>query len=532
MGLLLDGRDKTLKSSLESSFRALGGRDVRYYSLPKLQQQGYRIDRLPFSIRIMLESLIRNLDGKEVTWADVDALARWNAKEPGSRDVPFKVARILMQDFTGVPAVVDIATIRDYMNSAGRKPEEVQPMVPVDLIIDHSVQVDVFATPNALSVNQEMEMGRNKERYALLKWASGSFSRFRVFPPSAGICHQINLEYLATVASAEESDGVFIAYPDTLVGTDSHTTMINGLGVVGFGVGGIEAEAAMLGQAVSVVMPKVLGVRLTGRLAEGVTATDFALTLTRKLRERGVVGMFVEFFGDGVGSLSLPDRATLSNMCPEYGATVAVFPVDRETLDYLAATGRSKDHIEFVEMYYENQGILGTDYSKVEYSDILEVDLSGITPCVSGPSQPKQEIPLGEIGMNFSDSFLAQGGGADVVSGVDSTRWSTESSHSEESVAKAVQSRKGLKKVHLKYEDGYETDLSDGDVVISSITSCTPCSSRYLPAGLSLPMAPAGDMWSVDTESPNTASAIAPVMLPILRTALGSNPSKNTGILM
>ncbi len=479
----MDSKDEAFRSSLTSSFKALGEKTISYFSLPKLRLQGYAIDRLPFSIRILLESLVRNLDGKEITRSDVEALAGWNAKAPADRDVPFKVARILMQDFTGVPAVVDIAAIRDYIKSAGKDPETVQPTVPVDLIIDHSVQVDVFAAPGALQENQQMEMKRNKERYSLLKWASGSFDKFRVFPPSAGICHQINLEYLASVATTDESDGKLVAYPDTLVGTDSHTTMINGLGVVGFGVGGIEAEAAMLGQAVSIVTPRVLGVRLSGSLAEGVTATDFALTLTRKLREKGVVNMFVEFFGDGVGRLSLPDRATLSNMCPEYGATVAIFPVDTQTLDYLTATGRSKEHVELVEQYYRSQEMLGIDYSKVAYSDILEVDLGSITPCVSGPSQPKQEIPLGDIGSNFADSFLGQGVLADPISSVDATRWSSESAHTDDKAVKAAPRHKQAKKVHLVYDDGYETDLSDGDVVISSITSCTNTSNPSVMIG-------------------------------------------------
>jgi aconitate hydratase len=467
-----------------SSFKLSDGRLINYYSLPYLESKGIgKISRLPFSIRIVLESLLRNLDNYEVTYEDVVELANWNAKAPKDVDIPFKVSRILMQDFTGVPAVVDMATMRDYVVKLGKEGSLIQPIVPIDLIIDHSVQVDAFNVANAIEINQEKEMERNAERYQLLKWGSQAYKGFRVFPPSAGICHQVNLEYLATcVATKEGKDGI-VAMPDTLVGTDSHTTMINGLGVVGFGVGGIEAEAALLGQPVSFVMPKVLGVHLRGKLNDGITATDFALTLTKMLRDKGVVNMFVEFFGDGLGSLSLPDRATLSNMCPEYGATIALFPVDDETLRYMKSTGRSEVQIELVKKYYESQNMLGIDYGNVDYSDILEVDLGKIVPSVSGPSQPKQQIPLEDIANEFRNVFMLEVGEEahqHSVQSKDNTRWNEESPVSGNGNGKAPPPRQKAKSIKLKYDDGYEAVLSDGDVVISSITSCTNTSNPYV----------------------------------------------------
>ena len=356
----------------------LNGKKIKYYSLPKLEELGYNISRLPFSVRIVLESLLRNIDGKSVKGKDVENIANWDPSNINDNDVPFKVSRVLMQDFTGVPAVVDIAAIRDYVSKKGKDPALVEPLMKVDLIIDHSVQIDSFGTEDSFKINQEKEVERNKERYKLLKWASQAFKSFNVFPPSAGICHQVNLEYLGEVVHLDSKSNV--AYPDTLVGTDSHTTMIDGLGIVGFGVGGIEAEAALLNQPVSFTTPKVLGVHLTGKLNEGVTAMDLALTLTKKFREKGVVGWFIEFYGEGVNSLSLPDRATISNMCPEYGATISFFPVDNETLNYLKATGRSDSQIQLVKKYYESQKMFNLDYSKINFSDILELDLS--TVCI------------------------------------------------------------------------------------------------------------------------------------------------------
>ncbi len=467
------------------------GKEVEYYSLPALQKSGLgSISRLPFSIRVVLESLLRNVDNTSITMDDVKALLEWDAKNPSDRDVPFKVSRILMQDFTGVPAVVDLAAMRQFVVDKGMTPETIQPTINVDLIIDHSVQVDSFNTIQSMAINQEKEIERNSERYKFLKWSSSAFKDFKVFPPSAGICHQVNLEYLATCVTLRQSDGKYVALPDTLVGTDSHTTMINGLGVVGFGVGGIEAEAALLSQPVSFSTPKVVGVKLTGRLNEGVTATDFALTLTKILRDHGVVGMFVEFFGEGLKNLSLPDRATLSNMCPEYGATIAIFPPDEETLRYMKSTGRSDEQVELVKKYYMAQESFGIDYSKVEFSDVINVDLGTIIPSVSGPSQPKQQIPLGEIKDEFTKLFLKENGSLkaeEKMSMEDYTRWSEESEAPENGAIKdAVISNDGIKHAKIKYKDGHEEIISDGDVVISSITSCTNTSnpSVMIAAGL------------------------------------------------
>ncbi len=487
------GKGKTSafdKYAYLSSFKTSSGKEIFYYSLPALEAAGIgSVSALPFSIRIVLESLLRNSGTESVTAENVIALANWNAKDPGERDVPFKVSRILMQDFTGVPAVVDLGAMRQYLAGKKSSPGSIQPEIPVDLIIDHSVQVDSFNARNAIQTNQKKEMERNTERYKLLKWASGAFNNFRVFPPSAGICHQVNLECLATCVAVKKEGNKQIAFPDTLVGTDSHTTMADALGIVGFGVGGIEAEAAMLGQPISFAMPKVLGVRLKGRLRDGVTATDFALTLTRLLREKGVVNMFVEFFGEGVKNLSLPDRATLSNMCPEYGATVSVFPTDNETLRYMKGTGRDEEQIELIKRYMTAQKMFDIDYRKVRYSDILDVDLRSIEPSVSGPSQPKQQIPLRGIRENFIKTFTvgtAKARDGHKLSSKDYTRWSAESMAAENGRIKDAPLHSAIKSVRIRYEDGYEATLSDGDVVISSITSCTNTSnpSVMVAAGL------------------------------------------------
>ena len=469
-------------------FELSPGKTINFYSLKKLREDGNeKISHLPFSIRVVLESLVRNFDGKLITEEDVKALSEWNPKNPGDKDIPFKVSRILMQDFTGVPAVVDLAAMREYLIKSGKKDTLIQPDVPVDLIIDHSVQVDAFNTVNAIEINQEKEIGRNKERYLLLKWAGQAFNGFRVFPPSAGICHQINLEYLATCVSTSSSDGQTYAFPDTMVGTDSHTTMVNGLGIVGFGVGGIEAEAALLNQPVSFTTPNVVGVHLKGKLNDGITAADFALTLTRLLREKNVVGAFVEFFGDGLKSLSLQDRATLSNMCPEYGATIAIFPPDEETLKYLKMTGRSQEQISLIREYYTRQEMFNIDYGKVEYSDILEVDLSSIRPSVSGPSQPKQQMPLEEIGKNFMEIFIDKKESAESPNIEDTTRWSEESAKANgKAQERPAEVKEGLKSAKIKYEDGHEVTLSDGDIVISSITSCTNTSNPSAMVGAGL----------------------------------------------
>src|SRR4051812_3836488 len=337
---------------------AVGGRSVLLYSLDVLQRGGYpQIDRLPYSMKILLENLLRHEDGRFVKAADVETLARWDVTSTAQREISFAPARVLLQDFTGVPAVVDLAAMRDGIARLGGDPNRVNPLQPVELVIDHSVQVDYFAQPNAFQLNAELEFSRNRERYAFLRWGQNAFRNFRVVPPDTGIVHQVNLEYLARVVMTSQTPEGTFTFPDTLVGTDSHTTMINGLGVLGWGVGGIEAEAAMLGQPVSMLIPQVLGFRLHGQLREGATATDLVLTVTQILRKRGVVGMFVEFFGHGLDALPLADRATIANMAPEYGATCGIFPVDEETLTYLRLTGRTEEHIRRVETYYKEQGL-------------------------------------------------------------------------------------------------------------------------------------------------------------------------------
>lgn len=474
------------------SFKLSGGKEIHYYSLPGIELDGTsNLPKLPFSIRVVLESLLRNVDGKRIKEKDVAALLNFNAKNPGESEILFKVSRILMQDFTGVPAIVDLAAMRDHFVKTGKSAELIQPLIPTDLIIDHSVQVDAFNVPNAIEINQKMELERNRERYSLLKWGSKNLKDLRVFPPSAGICHQVNLEYIATCVTIKKDQGAYLAFPDTLVGTDSHTTMINGMGVVGFGVGGIEAEAAMLGEPVPFATPKVLGVELKGKLREGATATDFALTLTRLLRSKGVVGMFVEFFGEGVKNLSLPDRATLSNMCPEYGATIALFPVDEETLRYMKSTGRSAEQIRLIRSYFEAQEMFNINYKKVEYGNILKVDLNSIEPSVSGPTQPKQQLSLRKIKENFIETFMAAAGDLqskpkEKISSKDYTRWASESLAVENGRIKRAPLHAEQKSVKIKYNDGCEAMLSDGDVVIASLTSCTNTSnpSVMLAAGL------------------------------------------------
>ena len=453
----------------------MNGQNIKYYSLQKLEEKGHKIMRLPFSIKVVLESLLRNIDGKSVKEKDVLNLADWDPKSPSDNDVPFKVSRVLMQDFTGVPAVVDMAAIRDYIAKAGRDASSVEPLMKVDLIIDHSVQIDSFGTEDSFKINQEKEVERNKERYKLLKWASQAFDSFNVFPPSAGICHQVNLEYLGEVVHLDRKSGV--AYPDTLVGTDSHTTMVDGLGIVGFGVGGIEAEAALLNQPVSFTTPKVLGVHLAGKLGEGVTAMDLALTLTKLFREKGVVGWFIEFHGEGTRTLSLPDRATISNMCPEYGATISFFPVDGETLRYLEQTGRSEEQVQLVKRYYEEQKMFDMDYSSVEFSDMIELDLSTVQPSVSGPSNPKQAIPLSRVPASFINAFIDDGKGGLSKITKEEVRLGTESNIMEpENIDLKRGVAAGIKKTRVKF-GSIEEELSDGDVVISAITSCTNTSN-------------------------------------------------------
>ncbi|MDR3746369.1 MAG: aconitase family protein, partial [Acidobacteriaceae bacterium] len=387
-----------------------GSTTVQLFRLQALAASDSTINlaRLPFCLRVLLENLLRHEDGDTVTADDIRFLAHWDSKAEPSREIAYMPARVLMQDFTGVPAIVDLAAMRDAMRSLGGDPERINPLQPAELVIDHSVQVDEFGTANAYDLNAALEFQRNRERYAFLKWGQSAFNNFSAVPPGMGICHQVNLEHLARVVFTTEpdADGKVTAYPDTLVGTDSHTTMVNGLGVLGWGVGGIEAEAAMLGQSVSMLLPQVVGFRLTGKLKEGTTATDLVLTVTEALRKHGVVGKFVEFFGSGITELPLADRATIANMAPEYGATCGIFPVDNETLKYLRLTGRTDEHIALVEAYCREQGLFHTaDSSEAEYSSILSLDLATVEPSVAGPKRPQDRVLLSQVGASFAQQL-------------------------------------------------------------------------------------------------------------------------------
>ncbi|MCY3739553.1 MAG: aconitate hydratase AcnA [Candidatus Poribacteria bacterium] len=427
------------------------GLTCNYYSLPALAEANIgSIETLPVSLRILLESLLRNYDGHQITEEDIVNLASWDARSPKAAEIPFKPARVVAQDFTGVPLVVDIAAMRSAVAELGGDASMIEPLVPVDLVIDHSIQVDAYGSESAFQFNTQREFERNKERYEFLKWGQQAFEKFNIIPPSIGIVHQVNLEYLAKVVMTEDA----LAYPDTVVGTDSHTTMINGLGIVGWGVGGIEAEAAMLGQPVYILTPEVLGVHLKGELQEGVTATDLVLTVTQRLRAAAVVGKFVEFFGEGVEALSLPDRATISNMCPEYGATIGFFPPDAETMRYLRLTGRDETHVSTVEAYLKAQGIFGIPrLGEVEYSDVFEVDLSDIEPSIAGPKRPQDRIALSDVKQTFNELLTRPV--ADDGFGV------TENT-------------------------GGSNGITHGSVVISAITSCTNTSNPSVMIGAGL----------------------------------------------
>ena len=436
---------------------SVAGKDFAYYSLAKAAEQLGDVSRLPFSMKVLLENLLRFEDGKTVTRADLQALVDWQQdKGATAREIQYRPARVLMQDFTGVPAVVDLAAMRDAMKALGGNPEKINPQVPVHLVIDHSVMVDEFGTPKAFERNVELEYERNFERYEFLKWGSGAFDNFKVVPPGTGICHQVNLEHISrTIWSSQDAKGEEVAYPDTLVGTDSHTTMVNGLGVLGWGVGGIEAEAAMLGQPVSMLIPEVVGFRLTGALREGITATDLVLTVTQILRKKGVVGRFVEFYGSGVTALSLADRATIANMAPEYGATCGFFPVDTKTLDYLRLTGRSEDQIALVEAYCRAQGMWHEiGIADPIFTDTLELDMSTVEPSLAGPKRPQDKVLLSELDEEFRSAFAKEYG------------------HNPAELAARVP------------VNGH--DLGHGDVVIAAITSCTNTSnpSVLVAAGL------------------------------------------------
>jgi aconitate hydratase len=386
---------------------SVGGRTFQIYNLRSLQNAGFpEIARLPFSLKILLENLLRHEDGRFVKAADIEALARWDVTSTAQREISFMPARVLLQDFTGVPCVVDLAAMRDGIVRLGGDPDKVNPLQPVELVIDHSVQVDSYGRADSFQLNADLEFSRNTERYAFLRWGQNAFRNFRVVPPDTGIVHQVNLEYLARVVISVETPDGTLAYPDTLVGTDSHTTMVNGLGVVGWGVGGIEAEAAMLGQPSSMLIPQVLGVKLSGRLPEGTTATDLVLTITERLRKHGVVGKFVEFYGPGLAHLTLADRATLGNMCPEYGATVAIFPIDAMTLDYLRLSGREASRVELVEAYARAQGLfVEPGAADPIFSESIELDLGTIEPSLAGPKRPQDRVPLKSAKQGFAQSL-------------------------------------------------------------------------------------------------------------------------------
>jgi aconitate hydratase len=454
-----------------------GKRSYTIYRLPALTARSFNLTRLPFSLKILLENLLRREDGVNVTAADIEFLANWQAKAEPGREIAYMPARVLMQDFTGVPAVVDLAAMRDAIRTLGGDPERVNPLVPAELVIDHSVQVDEYGTAGAFDANTLIEFQRNRERYAFLKWGQTAFRNFSAVPPGMGICHQVNLEYLARVVFTTESDGEFVAYPDTLVGTDSHTTMINGLGVLGWGVGGIEAEAAMLGQAVSMLVPQVVGFRLTGKLKEGATATDLVLTVTQMLRKLGVVGKFVEFYGPGITELSLADRATIGNMAPEYGATCGIFPVDAETLRYLRLTGRSEEQIELVEAYYKEQGLFHTaDSPEAEYTETLALDLATVEPSVAGPKRPQDRVLLKDAAASFAKqlpTLLAPT--AKPLGTRTAARWERKAVTDSALAAKAPAAVTTTVKARFGVDP--DTYLDHGSVVIAAITSCTNTSN-------------------------------------------------------
>jgi aconitate hydratase len=451
----------------------VGKREFEIYRLSALEKADLRPGRLPFSMRILLENLLRTEDGKAVKADDVRALASWDPKAEPSKEIAFMPSRVLLQDFTGVPAVVDLAAMRAAIKKLGGDATRINPLIPAELVIDHSVQVDEFGSAKALSLNAQIEFSRNKERYAFLRWGQSAFRSFKVVPPDTGIVHQVNLEYLARVVftTAAGKDGVAQAYPDTVVGTDSHTTMVNGLGVLGWGVGGIEAEAAMLGQPMSMLIPQVLGMRLHGKLREGTTATDLVLTVTEILRKKGVVGKFVEFFGVGVSALSLADRATIANMAPEYGATCGIFPVDAETLRYLAFSGRSAEQVALVEAYMREQGMFHEAGSpEAEYSDVVDLDLASVEPSVAGPKRPQDRVSLYRAKRSFEDA---------LPSLAKPKKKEPEKKEAEE---------KGAIKTNIGFAPSGETvpEVSDGSVVIAAITSCTNTSnpSVLIAAGL------------------------------------------------
>ena len=464
------------------------GREYSIYRLDALDEQGISTRHLPYSLRILLENLLRTEDGHNVTKQEVRALAAWNSKSTPDKEIAFTPSRVLLQDFTGVPAIVDLAAMRDAMKRLGGDPKLINPLQPAELVIDHSVQVDEFGSPKAFGLNAELEFLRNKERYAFLRWGQKAFHNLAIVPPDTGIVHQVNLEFLARVVFVQETDGKRIAYPDTLVGTDSHTTMINGLGVLGWGVGGIEAEAAMLGQPVSMLIPMVVGVKLTGRLREGATATDLVLTITEMLRKHGVVGKFVEYFGPGLRDLPLADRATIANMSPEYGATCGIFPIDKESLRYLQLTGRSEEQIALVEAYAREQGLFHDEKTpEAQYSELLSLDLATVEPSLAGPKRPQDRVALSNAGESFRQalpSLIKPKAKPAAAVSMDSAarqenRWEAEGGNP---TAVGVEDSRVEEHVPADVKNA----LKHGSVVIAAITSCTNTSnpSVLMAAGL------------------------------------------------
>jgi aconitate hydratase len=445
------------KSTLQAN-----GKGYQYFSLKVLDKQN-NVSSLPFSLKVLLENLLRHEDGLNITKDDITAMVNWDPKAEPDTEIAFTPARVLMQDFTGVPAVVDLAAMRDAMNNLGGDPNKINPLSPAELVIDHSVQVDVYGTADALEKNASIEFDRNKERYEFLRWGQQAFSNFMVVPPDTGIVHQVNLEYLARTIFTRDIGNERYAYPDTLVGTDSHTTMINGLGVLGWGVGGIEAEAAMLGQPITMLIPHVVGFKLSGNILEGVTATDLVLTVVEILREKGVVGKFVEFYGDGLDSLPLADRATIANMAPEYGATCGIFPIDQETINYLKLSGRSNEQITIVEEYAKAQG-MWRDAQSVEarYSDTLELDMSSVVPSIAGPKRPQDRLALSDAGQEVAKHIKTLQDNRDTPDIPDT-------------------SQSGVASIKLEEIDPFQ--IEDGDIVIAAITSCTNTSNPHVMVG-------------------------------------------------
>ncbi len=469
---------------MKDSFSARQALEVngKQYDIFRLDAvDGIDLSRLPFSLKILLENLLRHEDGENVTADDIRAIANWDPASEPSDEISFTPARVILQDFTGVPAVVDLAAMRDAMVALGGDPDDINPLSPAELVIDHSVQVDQYGSVNALDANNRIEFSRNRERYAFLRWGQNAFKNFKVVPPNTGIVHQVNLEYLARVVFENERDGKRTAYPDTLVGTDSHTTMINGLGVLGWGVGGIEAEAAMLGQPITMLIPQVVGFKLSGNLPEGATATDLVLTVTEMLRNRGVVGKFVEFFGDGLGNLPLADRATLGNMSPEFGSTCAIFPIDGETIRYMKLSGRSAERIALVEAYAKAQTLWRVDGEPdPQYSDLLELDMASVVPSIAGPKRPQDRIALTTAKATFNrhmEPILKNR----VPNNSGQTEFENEGG--DMAVGTALAKPKGVADVVI---DGKECEISDGAVLIAAITSCTNTSNPAVMVGAGL----------------------------------------------